>query len=273
MSRPVPIVPEVLLLGTLPNPGDLERSIRLQLTPGSGPAPEMAMAAAGAPGRAGRLRGPGGRLRGSGLDIGGGLVVSDPSTGLSADVRVRVRVRMLLAKPPGSGNEGVSVSLSYSDARSTQPSPHGLAAGGGMADAPSAPKFRAAAVRHAVMADERLQRAGHRGARPRGVRGRLAAPTASSNIAAATVRLLQQVIDGFPRVARPVPRIDAGSVGPGRRCRAEHPCPLGTGRACYPRPGDRAAGCRLPLRLVGPGRHTRRRARPAPQGDPERTER
>ena len=113
MSRPVPIVPEVLLLGTLPNPGDLERSIRLQLTPGSGPAPEMAMAAAGAPGR-------------SGLDIGGGLVVSDPSTGLSADVRVR----MLLAKPPGSGNEGVSVSLSYSDARSTQPSPHGLAAGG-----------------------------------------------------------------------------------------------------------------------------------------------
>ena len=38
MSRPVPIVPEVLLLGTLPNPGDLERSIRLQLTPGSGPA-------------------------------------------------------------------------------------------------------------------------------------------------------------------------------------------------------------------------------------------
>ena len=49
-----------------------------------------------------------------------------------------------------------------------------------MADAPSAPKFRAAAVRHAVMADERLQRAGHRGARPRGVRGRLAAPTASA---------------------------------------------------------------------------------------------
>ena len=137
MSRPVPIVPEVLLLGTLPNPGDLERSIRLQLTPGSGPAPEMAMAAAGAPGRAGRLRGPGGRLRGSGLDIGGGLVVSDPSPGLSADVRVWVRV--LLAKPPGSGNEGVSVSLSYSDARSTQPSPHGLAAGGGLADAPSAP--------------------------------------------------------------------------------------------------------------------------------------
>ena len=62
MSRPVPIVPEVLLLGTLPNPGDLERSIRLQLTPGSGPAPEMAMAAAGVPGRAGRLRGPGGPL-------------------------------------------------------------------------------------------------------------------------------------------------------------------------------------------------------------------
>ena len=64
MSRPVPIVPEVLLLGTLPNPGDLERSIRLQLTPGSGPAPEMAMAAAGAPGRAGRLRGPGGAAPG-----------------------------------------------------------------------------------------------------------------------------------------------------------------------------------------------------------------
>ena len=139
MSRPVPIVPELLLLGTLPNPGNLERSIRLQLTPGSGPAPEMAMAAAGAPGRAGRLRGPGERLRGSGLDIGGGLVVSDPSTGLSADVRVR----MLLAKPPGSGNEGVSASLSYSDARSTQPSPHGLAAGGGLADAPSAPACRA----------------------------------------------------------------------------------------------------------------------------------
>ena len=111
MSRPVPIVPEVT------------------------GAPEMAMAAAGAPGRAGRLRGPGGRLRGSGLDIGVGLVVSDPSTGPSADVRVR----MLLAKPPGSGNEGVSVSLSYSDARSTQPSPHGLAAGRGLADAPSAP--------------------------------------------------------------------------------------------------------------------------------------
>ena len=145
MSRPVPIVPEVLLLGTLPNPGDLERSIRLQLTPGSGPAPEMAMAAAGAPGRDGRLRGPGGRLRGSGLDIGGGLVVSDPSTGLSADVRVWVRV--LLAKPPGSGNEGVSVSLSYSDARSTQPSPHGLAAGGGLADAPSAPPAGATAHR------------------------------------------------------------------------------------------------------------------------------
>ena len=79
----------------------------------------------------------GGRLRGSGLDIGGGLVVSDPSTGLSADVRVRVR--MLLAKPPGSGNEGVSVSLSYSDARSTQPRPHGLAAGapGGRAVRPA----------------------------------------------------------------------------------------------------------------------------------------
>ena len=67
---------------------------------------------------------PRGAATGSGLDSGGGLVVSAPSTGLSAEVRVRT----LLAKPPGSGNAGVPVSLSYSDARSTQPSPHSLAA-------------------------------------------------------------------------------------------------------------------------------------------------
>ena len=160
MSRPVPIVPEVLLLGTLPNPGDLERSIRLQLTPGSGPAPEMAMAAAGAPGRAGRLRGPGGRLRGSGLDIGAGLGVSDPfdgSVGERAGAGAGGGCCWRSHRVPGT--KALSVSLSYSDARSTQPSPHGLAAGGGLADAPSAP------------ARARSKRLGAAGLRTRTLRG------------------------------------------------------------------------------------------------------
>ena len=110
----------------------------------------------------------GGRLRGSGLDIGGGLVVSDPSTGLSADVRVRVR--MLLAKPPGSGNEGVSVSLSYSDARSTQPRPHGLAAGGA---------WRTRRPPRACLTSHR--RAGPRGSRRLQRRAAGAPPTFSSS--------------------------------------------------------------------------------------------
>ena len=53
---------------------------------------------------------------GSGVDVGGGLVVSDPSTGLSADVRVR----MLLAhEAEGFRERGVSVSLAYNPTPST----------------------------------------------------------------------------------------------------------------------------------------------------------
>ena len=53
---------------------------------------------------------------GSGLDVGGGLVVSDPSTGLSADVRVRM---LLLHQAEGFRERGVSVSFSYNPTPST----------------------------------------------------------------------------------------------------------------------------------------------------------
>ena len=72
---------------------------------------------------------------GSGLDIGGGLVVSDPTTGLSADVRVRM---LLVHEAAGFRERGMSVSLSYNPTPSTPlgltarvaPSWGGQAAGG-----------------------------------------------------------------------------------------------------------------------------------------------
>ena len=72
---------------------------------------------------------------GSGVDIGGGLVVSDPSTGLSADVRVRM---LLVHEADGFRDRGVSVSFSYNPTPSTPlgfsarvaPSWGGRAAGG-----------------------------------------------------------------------------------------------------------------------------------------------
>ena len=56
---------------------------------------------------------------GSGVDIGGGLIVSDPSTGLSAGVRMRM---LLMHEAEGFRDRGVSVSLSYN------PTPLGLTA-------------------------------------------------------------------------------------------------------------------------------------------------
>ena len=48
---------------------------------------------------------------GSGLDVGGGLGVSDPSTGLAVDVRVRM---LLVHEAVGSASRGIGVAeLSY----------------------------------------------------------------------------------------------------------------------------------------------------------------
>ena len=59
---------------------------------------------------------------GSGLDLGGGLLLVDPSTGLSADVRVRM---LLVHEAAGFRDRGMSVSLSYNPTPST---PLGLTA-------------------------------------------------------------------------------------------------------------------------------------------------
>ena len=53
---------------------------------------------------------------GAGIDVGGGLVVSDPSTGLSVDVRMRM---LLVHEAEGFSERGVSVSLSYNPTPST----------------------------------------------------------------------------------------------------------------------------------------------------------
>ena len=47
---------------------------------------------------------------GAGVDLGGGLIVSDPLSGLSADVRVRM---LLVHQDAGFRERGVSVSFSY----------------------------------------------------------------------------------------------------------------------------------------------------------------
>ena len=52
---------------------------------------------------------------GAGVDVGGGLIVSDALTGLSADVRVR----MLLVHQEGFRDRGVSISFSYNPTPST----------------------------------------------------------------------------------------------------------------------------------------------------------
>ena len=54
--------------------------------------------------------------RGSGIDIGGGLVVSAPSTGLSADVRVRM---LLVHQAEGFRDRGMAVSISWNPTPST----------------------------------------------------------------------------------------------------------------------------------------------------------
>ena len=54
--------------------------------------------------------------QGSGLDVGGGVVVFDPSTGLSADVRVRM---LLVHEAEGFSERGVSVSVSWNPTPST----------------------------------------------------------------------------------------------------------------------------------------------------------
>ena len=59
---------------------------------------------------------------GSGLDLGGGLLLVDPSTGLSADVRVRM---LLVHEAAGFRDRWMSVSLSYNQTPST---PLGLTA-------------------------------------------------------------------------------------------------------------------------------------------------
>ena len=59
---------------------------------------------------------------GSGLDLGGGLLLVDPSTGLSADVLVRM---LLVHEAAGFRDRGMSVSLSYNPTPST---PLGLTA-------------------------------------------------------------------------------------------------------------------------------------------------
>ena len=53
---------------------------------------------------------------GAGIDIGGGLVMSDSSTGLAVDVRVRT---LLVHQDEGFRERGVSVSLSYNPTPST----------------------------------------------------------------------------------------------------------------------------------------------------------
>ncbi len=53
---------------------------------------------------------------GAGMDIGSGLVVSDPSLGLSADVRVRM---LLVHEAEGFQDRGVSVSFSFNPTPST----------------------------------------------------------------------------------------------------------------------------------------------------------
>ena len=53
---------------------------------------------------------------GSGLDIAGGLVVSDPLTGLEVDMRVRT---LLIHEAEGYGERGMAVSFSYNPSPST----------------------------------------------------------------------------------------------------------------------------------------------------------
>ena len=53
---------------------------------------------------------------GAGLDVGGGLMVSAPSTGLSVDVRVRM---LVVHQAEGFSERGMSVSLSYNPTPST----------------------------------------------------------------------------------------------------------------------------------------------------------
>ena len=53
---------------------------------------------------------------GSGMDIGGGLIVSEPSMGLSADVRVRM---LLVHQAEGFRDRGVSMSFSFDPTPST----------------------------------------------------------------------------------------------------------------------------------------------------------
>ena len=76
--------------------------------------------------------------QGSGIDVGGGLVVFDPSTGLSVNVQVRM---LLVHEAEGFSERGVSVSVSWSPTPSTPlgftarvaPSWGGQAAGGAQA--------------------------------------------------------------------------------------------------------------------------------------------
>ena len=53
---------------------------------------------------------------GAGLDVGGGLVVSDPSTGLAVDLRVRM---LVMHQAEGFRERGMAVSLSYHPTPST----------------------------------------------------------------------------------------------------------------------------------------------------------
>ena len=53
---------------------------------------------------------------GAGMDVGAGLVVSDPSMGLSVDVRVRT---LLVHQAEGFRERGVALSLSYNQTPST----------------------------------------------------------------------------------------------------------------------------------------------------------
>ena len=61
-------------------------------------------------------RGRGRPARASGGDFGGGLIVSDAVTGLSADVRVRM---LLVHQDRGFRDRGMSVSFSYNPTPST----------------------------------------------------------------------------------------------------------------------------------------------------------
>ena len=60
--------------------------------------------------------------QGSGMDIGGGVIVSDAASGLAVDVRVRM---LLVHEAEGFSERGVSVSLSYNP---TPQTPLGLTA-------------------------------------------------------------------------------------------------------------------------------------------------